>query len=125
MLLPLIQQVKIVPRAWEKQLGKGTESRVSRTERDYLILEPCGAAPQQRFKTAKVYTKAARPLWSLPVYMFFIIFRESHRTFSLEDVPEARAPLQASRGLAVWPGAERPFDTGAGGSSMMPECAAI
>jgi hypothetical protein len=66
---------------------------VSHTELDYLILEPCGRASQQQFKTAKVNAKAARPLYSLLGYMFFIIFRESHRTFSLADVPAVRTPL--------------------------------
>jgi len=41
------------------------------------------------------------------------------------DVPEVRTPLQASKGLAEWHSAERPFDTCAGGSSMMPKRAAF
>jgi hypothetical protein len=43
----LFQQVKIVLRSWEKQLGKGIESRVSRTERDYLIFGDTRRRPQQ------------------------------------------------------------------------------
>ena len=76
-------------------MGKGTESRVSRIERDYLILETCGVAPQRQFKTARVNANAGRLLFSLLICMFVFLFRETHWSFSPLDVSEMRAPLQA------------------------------
>ena len=78
-------------------MGKGTESRVSRIERDYLILETCGVAPQRQFKTASVNANAGRLLLSLVICIFVILFRETHWSLSALDVSEMRAPLQAAK----------------------------
>jgi len=70
---------------------------VSRIERDYLILETCGVAPQRQFKTASVNANAGRLLFSLLISMFVILFRETHRSFFHLDVSEMQHHFRPQR----------------------------